>query len=498
MSSNSSGFKLSELLANLAVIAANSDRPVFGLALDSREIKPGYLFLACPGQKADGRAFMEQAQQRGAVAIVAEAGQFTAAQAVTIPVITIENLAKKLSIIAARFYHQPSQAMQIIAVTGTSGKTSCTQFIAKALQHFNMPCGMIGTLGYGFPDQLLAHNYTTPDAVAVQRILAELYQQSAQAVAMEVSSHALEQGRVNAVDFNLGIFTNLSREHLDYHGDMENYAAAKHKLFEYPALQHAIINVDDAYGEKLAYEFAAKREVFAYTIKDKVIKANNVHLIRIKDYQLKNQQMSATVYTPWGKGILNTPLLGDFNLSNLLAVLTTMRIFEIPLTDALACLAKLRGVPGRMEIYGGGDKPRVVIDYAHKPDALKQVLTTLRRHCQGKLWCVFGCGGERDRGKRSIMGYIAQQHADHIILTDDNPRNEIPQHIVNDIMQGMSGTASVVVEHDRRRAIAHALACAKANDIVLVAGKGHENYQQVGNQKLPLSDVVEVRMHLDL
>lgn len=488
---------LNELLSVINQAGADKDRQIISMTLDSRDVQPGTLFLACPGFKADGRQYIADAIKRGAAAVLAEAEQFTAEHA-DIPIIPVAHLQQKIGSLAAHFYRQPSRQLQIFGVTGTNGKTSCTQFIAKLLSKLNKPCGVIGTLGYGLADQaLIEHGYTTPDAIATQRILAEMYTQGAHAVAMEVSSHALAQGRVNAVEFYAGIFTNLTRDHLDFHGDMASYALAKRRLFEMPNLRYAIVNLDDPVGQQFATDFARQLQVFGYSVNPAPPKINHVATIAAKQISYTPRGISARLTTPWGKGELQTQLIGKFNLSNLLAVITTLAIQNFPLSDILTQANKLRGVPGRVETFGGGNKPLVVVDYAHTPDALEQVLLALRQHCSGKLWCIFGCGGNRDRGKRSLMGYVAQQHADHIILTDDNPRHEQPQHIVSDIMQGINATASVVIEHDRRRAIAHALACAKADDIVLIAGKGHETYQQIGDEILPFSDAVEVKLILN-
>lgn len=488
--------RLAKLLSAINLIEPTHDILIEGISLDSRAVQPGFLFIALPGETVDGRCYIYDAIHRGAVAVIAEAMQFSPAD-YAVPIYLVDDLQQKIGVIAAQFYRKPSIQLPVYGVTGTNGKTSCTQFIAHALSALHRPCGIIGTLGFGFPGQLSNQGFTTPDAIRTQQLLAELQSQGAQAVAMEVSSHALAQGRVNAVAFHTAIFTNLTRDHLDYHGDMDSYANAKRRLFEFPDLRYAIINLDDGLGQQLAVELATRLAVVGYSVNSDINPLKNIEMVRVTHAEFHTMGMTAQIMTPWGKGELQSKLLGKFNLSNLLAVLATLGLQNIPLSIILQRLSQLQGVPGRVETFGGGSQPLVVVDYAHTPDALEQVLTALRLHCKGQLWCVFGCGGNRDRGKRSLMGYIAQQYADHIILTDDNPRHEQPQHIVTDIMQGITAIASVVVEHDRRRAIRHALACAKADDIVLIAGKGHETYQQIGDELVSFSDVAEVKILLN-
>ncbi len=494
---------LRELLLNICQIEPTWDRAITGLANDSRTVKPGDLFFAYPGTQADGRHYMNAAIEKGAVAVLAEAdatmpkmelrnGQLNH----TIPIFTVANLASQVSEIAARFYEHPSHHMSVVGITGTTGKTSCSQFLANSLQLAQKTCGVIGTLGNGLYGQLQHTDLTTPDAVILQQLLAQLRSQAAQYVAMEVSSHGLEQRRVQGIEFTIGLFTNLSQDHLDYHGDMEHYAAAKRLLFSHPELRYAVLNVDDAHGRQWCKELEASLPVYTYSLTPNRMQ-RELHTYVLHSV-CNDMGITASIHTPWGDGLLHNPyLIGNFNLSNLLAVLVILNILGIPFQTALAHLAKLHGVPGRMESFGGGIKPLIIVDYAHKPDALEQVLNTLRQQCKGKLWCVFGCGGNRDKGKRPLMGKIAEQYADRIIITDDNPREEERREIVVDILNGLMRPQQAIVEHDRRRAIAHAIECAQAGDIVLVAGKGHENYQIVGKEKLPLSDSFEVQICLE-
>lgn len=471
-----------------------------GISSDSRETKKGDLFIAHAGPKTERTHFIEQAIENGAVAVLKEAEENTTAFEVltqknsTIPICAIPQLNTHVASIAARFYQNPCQDLKFIGITGTSGKTSCTQFIARILGENNIRCGTVGTLGEGFPDNITPNTLTTPGAIDLQRILAKLKQQGATHIAMEVSSHSLVQNRVDKIPFEIAVFTNLSRDHLDYHGDMAHYAAAKRLLFLTPTLKHAVINADDAFGRELIEEFAPRLNCYAYTSENIIL--DKVPTVQATDLQFHTQGFSANISSPWGKGKLHTKLLGRFNLNNLLATLTTLCLLDLPFQTVLEKLATLSTVPGRMECFGGGKYPLVVVDYSHKPDALEKALIALREHTTQELWCVFGCGGNRDKGKRPLMAQIAESCSDHVIVTDDNPRFEDPHAIVEDIMQGFSNRENIKIEHDRKRAIAYAIEHAKAGDIVLVAGKGHETYQQIGDQKIPFSDAEEVQYEL--
>lgn len=355
-------------------------------------------------------------------------------------------------------------------------------------------CGVIGTLGSGFPDAITPGALTTPGAIELQHIIATLQQRGATYLAMEVSSHSLVQHRVAGIPFEIALFTNLTRDHLDYHGSMENYAQAKRLLFLTSTLKSAVINADDAFGRQLLTEFAPKLACYAYTTQSRSL--NNVAMISADNIRLHTHGFSADIHTPWGEGELHSTLFGRFNLSNLLAVLTTLGILGIPFAQILEHLNTLPTVTGRMQRFGGGAQPTVVVDYAHTPDALEQALTALREHSQRHLWCVFGCGGNRDSGKRQLMARIAETHSDHVIVTDDNPRLEDPQKITDDILSGFLHLDAVYVEHDRKRAIAYAIQHASADDIILIAGKGHEPYQQIGATKIPFSDAEQVILQL--
>lgn len=502
---------LSKLLENIVKVKPDEDREITGLSLDSRTTKPGDLFFAYPGTAIDGRDFIAAAIEQGAVAILAEVDEnppalqkaarrppFSKGVTDSVPLFAIPNLATHVGSVAARFYHHPSHHMQVVGITGTNGKTSCCHFIGQALHNDNKTCGIIGTVGNGLAGSPLQHaSLTTPDPISLQALLAEWQQQGVQYVAMEAASHGLAQGRVNGIEFTTAVFTNLTRDHLDYHGDMASYAAAKRLLFARPGLRNAVLNIDDLYGQQWLEELTGKLEVFAYSI-DAVKNKCQVPLVYAQHAKFAEIGITASVHTPWGDGVLHNPyLIGRFNLSNLLAALTVLGISGMPLPTILARLTEVKSVPGRMQVVGGGAKPLAVIDYSHTPDALEQALKTLREHCQRKLWCVFGCGGDRDRGKRPLMGKLAEQYADYIVVTDDNPRHEEPRQIVAEILQGLDNPAGAVVEHDRRRAITHALSSAQVNDVVLIAGKGHETYQIIGDKKLVFNDVLEAQLILN-
>lgn len=486
--------KISQLLKDIIPVASDNDPAVTGLCSDSRQLQPGNCFFALKGYHQDGRNYIQNAIQEGACAVIVDQ-EAPFNEEVAVPVFTIPGLTSKLGEIAARFYNRPSDQMIMIGVTGTNGKTSISQYIAKSLEMAGTSCGILGTLGYGFPNKLTPSNHTTSDALSLQKQLAELHDQGAVAIAMEVSSHALEQYRTGGIVFDIGIFTNLTRDHLDFHGSMENYGAAKKKLFYSKGLKNAIINVDDAFGEQLAKELKNKVNLYTYGLEASSLSEPSVHASQIN---LNAKGITAKIISPWGEGQLRSRLLGRFNLSNLLAVLSTLCLLEVPFHTALEYLSQLQNVPGRMQVFGGGKSPTVVVDYAHTPDALQQVLTALREHTHGTLWCLFGCGGDRDKGKRPEMGQIAERYSDQLIITDDNPRTEDPSVIVSEIMSGLLCPWAAEIEHDRGAAIAHVISCAQPGDVVLVAGKGHETYQIIGEEKFPFSDSEHIQSQLRL
>lgn len=484
--------RLQDLLQGFAVLNNQQNQLVSGISLDSRHIKKGDLFLAYPGFRVDGRNFIEQAISQGAVAIACESsGYQPKANYANFPIILVDNLQSRLGDIAARFYQDPSQAMTIIGVTGTNGKTSITHFIAAALQVQQMQCGVMGTLGYGFLPHLAPSPQTTLDPVQIQKIFFDLRAQKAQAIAMEVTSHALDQKRVQGVHFKIAVFTQLSRDHLDYHHDMQSYAKAKELLFQQPGLKYGVINLDDELGQQLVDRYHQKIKIIGYSQSGKT--DARIACITATKIKPKAPGFDVQVKTPWGAGEFSTELLGRFNISNLLAVLGVLGLLDIPLKTVLSTLSQLQTVKGRMQCYGGNHQPLVVVDYSHTPDALEKALTSLREHCHGKLICVFGCGGDRDRGKRPQMAAIAEKFADQVVLTNDNPRSESPEFIVSEIKTGFSKPEKVVVELDRKKAIHWAVQNAKVGDIVLVAGKGHETVQIIGDAHLPFDDGEEVK-----
>ena len=400
-----------------------------------------------------------------------------------VPIFYVSDLNQKVGMIAARFYQHPSRRMNVIGITGTNGKTSCSHFIAQTLHTPQHPCAIIGTVGNGVYGQLEESSLTTPDAIQLQSLLADFEKEGVHTVAMEVSSHALDQCREKHVEMQTAIFTNLTRDHLDYHHTMEAYQKAKQKLFERFGLRYAIINRDDPFSETLLKIISKDVHSVTYSAH------GNSADVCASNITLSMQGIKATVKTPWGEGELECPILGRFNVSNLLAVLSTLCCNDIEFQDALNRIKKIRGVIGRMQAYSRKGTPLIVIDYAHTPDALLNAVQALREHCQGKIWCIFGCGGNRDQGKRPLMGRIAEQNADHIILCDDNPRHEDSSKIIEEIAAGFTSRKNnPLVEHDRRKALALALKQATANDCILLAGKGHERYQQIGDQRILQSD----------
>jgi len=469
---------LRELLAGLATIA-NGDIVVHGLSLDSRRVRAGDVFIALQGATTHGITFAPAVLAQGASAILSE-GPAPAVSADR--TIWIDRLRDHVGEIAARFFDRPSAALHVVGVTGTNGKTSIVQLLAAALETLGARAATIGTLGAGLVGATQAGERTTPDAISVQALLAQFRDAGATHATMEVSSHALEQGRVNAIDFEVAVFTNLTRDHLDYHGTMQNYGAAKAKLFAWPTLRAAVINADDAFGRELIAKLPQHVQRLRYAVDAAAdVRAGNV--------RTSGDGLQFTLATPWGEGEIASSLLGRFNVYNLLAVAGCLGALGYTFAQIQNALAQLQPVAGRMNRIGGGaNAPLVVIDYAHTPDALEQALTSLRAHCAGKLVCVFGCGGERDAGKRPQMGAIAECLADEIIITDDNPRGENGDAIVAQILSGLAHAERARAQRDRAAAIALALREARAGDVVLIAGKGHEPYQEIAGRKLPFDD----------
>jgi len=477
---------------NLSKIFAQSDRDLLirELTLDSRKVRPGDLFLAIPGLKVDGRDHITDAIAHGAAAIAYEVEGAKVLPITDIPMIPVKGLAAQLSDIAGRFYGDPSRGMHLVGVTGTNGKTSVTQLIAQALDKLGLHCGLIGTLGTGFYSELKSGIHTTPDPISVQSTLYDLKKAGAKAIAMEVSSHGLDQGRVTALAFDVAVMTNLSRDHLDYHGTMEAYAAAKAKLFAWNDLRCRVVNLDDDFGRRLAGEQHASR-LITYSQED-----SSAYLF-CHDAVFDDDGVRATLVTPQGNHLLRSSLLGRFNLSNVLAAVGALMGLDYPLDDILKVLPSLEGPVGRIQRLGGGKRPLVVVDYAHTPDALEKVLVALRPHAKGQLACLFGCGGDRDRGKRPLMAEVVERLADKVLVTDDNPRTEDAARIFDDIRAGFTSADSVEFVAGRGQAIARIIAQADAADVIVLAGKGHEDYQEIDGERHPFSDLVEAAKALD-
>ncbi|MBB5018848.1 UDP-N-acetylmuramoyl-L-alanyl-D-glutamate--2,6-diaminopimelate ligase [Chitinivorax tropicus] len=464
--------------------------PVKRVVADSRQVRPGDVFLACMGEYRDGRDFISKAIDAGAAAVLwDDADGFVWQAEWSLPNRPVSGLRWCAGEIASHVNGSPSEQMTVIGVTGTNGKTSISTWLSHALTHLGKRTAVIGTVGNGFPGALEHTTHTTPDAVTLQDRLLAYRQQGAEAIAMEVSSHGLDQGRVNGVAFDVAVFTNLTRDHLDYHGDMASYGESKAKLFQWPGLRKAVINLDDPFGVKLA-ALAQENDiaVWGYGLRE-----GELHCRELK---VDEAGIRMTVVTPAGEVLIRSGLLGLFNASNLLAALGAMLAIGVAPAEAAQALSEIDAAPGRMQRLGGESTPLVVVDYAHTPDALDKALSTLREilPAHRQLYCVFGCGGDRDPGKRPLMGSVVCRQADVPVVTSDNPRTEDPDVIIEHIRAGMS--CDYRVEVDRAMAIRWAVADAKPGDIVLIAGKGHEDYQDVQGVKTPFSDVEQARAAL--
>lgn len=458
----------------LALYVSNViDTELEQLQLDSRKVGAGDVFLAIPGVQQHGRQFIAQALVQGAALVLTDAGQYDDARVVVLP-----ELMQILPSLVANFYQQPARKLQLVGVTGTNGKSSTSFFISQLAAELKQPSAVIGTLGYGHCEQLTPLPNTTPHYVDLQRILAQFVAEQTQLVAMEVSSHALVQQRVAGMLFDVGVFTNLTRDHLDYHGSMAEYGAAKAMLFTPQLARAAVINVSDEFGRKLAAQ--SQVPVWAYGKTEDCQRFNRY--LGYSDVVANDTGYSLTLTSHSGTVNLSLALLGEFNIQNVLAAIASLMALGYDFDAILAACAVLKAVPGRMEQFQFAKQFTAVVDYAHTPDALQQALQSLRLHCRGRLWCVFGCGGDRDRGKRPLMGQLSELFADHVIITSDNPRSEDALSICHEIAAGMSPDASYQIEPDRQSAIKLALASAQPGDLVLIAGKGHETVQIIGSE----------------
>ena len=483
------GMLLGELLPELEGLSA--DLAITGLVQDSREVTPGDAFVAIAGFGAHGLNFVDAARAAGAAAVLYEppAPADLPAPADAIPVV---GLRARMGTMADSFHGHPSAAMATVGVTGTNGKTSTVQLLAQAWTLRGQKAGTVGTLGSGVYPKIVPTGFTTPLVLRMHALLAELRDEGASAVAMEVSSHALDQGRVDGVHFDVAVFTNLTRDHLDYHGDMARYGAAKARLFDWPGLRAAAVNLDDAFGRELFAAVGGKVRALGFSSRGAAGAS-----VRAEELMLDGSGIRFLLQAGGQAHPVRSSLLGRFNVDNLLGVATTL--FAMGMAPALIAdtLSQLLPVDGRMNRIDGDCKaPLVVVDYAHTPDALEQALASLRAHTRGRLFCVFGCGGERDTGKRPQMAAIAERLADCVIVTDDNPRNENGDVIVADIMAGFNEPARVVVQRDRTAAIAQAITQADINDVVLIAGKGHEPYQEINGVRHPFDDTATARVLL--
>jgi UDP-N-acetylmuramoyl-L-alanyl-D-glutamate--2,6-diaminopimelate ligase len=479
---------LRELLAGFAELPR--DVEVSDLTQDGRAARRGSAFLAVRGTVDHGLNYAPQAVANGASAVLWEPAPHARVPDLPseIVVAPVARLREHASAIAARFFEEPSAHLSVAGITGTNGKTTCAYLLAQALELAGRAAAYMGTIGNGRPGRLTASALTTGDAITVQRTLADLRAGGARNVAMEVSSHAIDQSRVAAVRFRTAAFTNLTRDHLDYHGTMENYGATKARLFTLESLQSRVVNVDDAFGRQLAMDARGKGRLVVTSRGHQTRVRDHDGFVRAMHVSLTSRGIELEFDSSWGAGAITCPLVGDFNVDNLLTVTAILLDWEVPLDQVLDALARVHAAPGRMQTFGGGHVPLAVVDYAHTPDALQKALTAARAHAAGRLIVVFGCGGDRDPGKRPLMGGIAADLADDIVITDDNPRTESPQAIADGIAAGIPSGKPFRIQLDRARAIREAIGAANERDVVLVAGKGHEDYQVYGEERRPFSD----------
>jgi UDP-N-acetylmuramoyl-L-alanyl-D-glutamate--2,6-diaminopimelate ligase len=466
-------------------IAKAPEIPLTGISSDSRSLNEGNVFIACQGRTSHGLEFLDQAIAAKVAAVVWDSSTGEAPSA-EIPMIPVAGLARHVGTIANRFFDTPSKRVRVTGVTGTNGKTTVAYLIMQCLRLLGSKCAYIGTLGSGIDEITSTDGMTTPACIELHRQLANFSDAGAEHAAIEVSSHAIEQSRVDGIYFDTAIFTNLSRDHIDYHGSMRAYGETKARLFLDYDVKNRIVSLDTEFGQEIA-DRCGPNVVTVSTRLDRV--ANGRPYVFVRAVVATEGGSKVSVMSSWGAGEFMLPLPGDFNVSNAVEVLTALLCWDVPLDEACNVLGKVAAPPGRMQRVRPDTEaalPAVFVDYAHTPASLEAALRALRQHCEGQLWCVFGCGGDRDRGKRALMGKIAARHADRPVVTNDNPRSESPAKIIAGILEEM-GEDTVVIE-DRGAAIAHAVAAANDDDVVLIAGKGHEEHQIVGQQRLLFSD----------
>ena len=475
---------LSELLPNITL-----DEDVFirGITDDSRKVSNGCLYIAIRGQKNDGKKYVSEVEQ-SAAAILCDGPIPSSSR--SIPIIMVDDLKNQRGQIASRFFGDPSKKLTVFAVTGTNGKTSVANFVATTANNLGTQCGVVGTLGVGFPSALdieKIEGLTTPDAITLQSNLASLLSKGCTMAALEASSHGLSQMRLDGTKIKIAAYTNLSRDHLDYHPSMASYLNAKRRLMQWPELEIAVLNADDIHCEDISKNVCAEKIFYGFTTKSDVVASS---------IDLNESGMSFTIDSPWGKATLKSNLMGEFNVSNLLAAAGVLGALGFDFKELTSALGELRTLPGRMHVLRRTDCPSIVIDYAHTPAALRSVLLGLRSHFPGKIWCVFGCGGGRDKGKRREIGEIAFELADRLIITSDNPRFEEPEEIANDIVKGIKDSEFYIIELSREMAIKKVISEADQNDVILIAGKGHELYQEVRGNKKFFNDLDTVERYI--
>jgi UDP-N-acetylmuramoyl-L-alanyl-D-glutamate--2,6-diaminopimelate ligase len=471
--------------ANLASLKSQVN--IAHMTADSRRVQTGSLFVAYKGDATDGRAYIAQAIASGASAVMWEQEGFTWNADWKVPNQPIRGLRQAVGDVASEFYGKPSDQLWMVGVTGTNGKTTCSHWLAQAFNALGRQSAVVGTLGNGLLNDLSKTSNTTPDSIVLHGLLADYLAQKVNVVAMEVSSHGLDQGRVNGVAFDIAVFTNLTRDHLDYHGDMQAYGDAKKKLFAWNGLKTAVLNRDDAFGADLAAKLSAQgKSVMTYGLNKDFLGKND---IAVNSMQLNDTGMRLDVTTPKGAATICANVIGQFNAYNLIAVLATLLASDIALVDAVKAISTIKPVAGRMQQCGGGNQPLIVVDYAHTPDALEQVLKSLSAQLapNSQLICVFGCGGDRDKGKRPLMGKVSSSLASRVIVTSDNPRGESATSIIQAVMAGANQRMESI--ENRADAIKQAIKTAKKGDVVLIAGKGHENYQEIAGVKYPFNDM---------
>jgi UDP-N-acetylmuramoyl-L-alanyl-D-glutamate--2,6-diaminopimelate ligase len=462
------------------------------LCLDSRTVQVGDTFVALVGGQLDGRAYIGEAIAAGATLVLCSSAEsnFSLDFKGSVPVLQVPNLNDCLNEIAGIYYCHPANKMDLVAITGTNGKTTCSQWLAQLLSLLGRPAATIGTLGYGLESQpLIETGMTTPDAITSQKILAEMREAGAHSVVAEVSSHSLALNRVNAVPFRVAAVTNIGRDHLDYHGSLEEYVEAKKKLLSFASVESVVLNLDDEFYSEFKMAGGSKTQI---TISLKSEQAD----FYAENICYQPQGISFTLVSPQGRFQLELPIWGEFNVYNILTVVAVAVSLGLTVQECVSKLPKMKSVAGRLEQVEAAQDLTVIVDFAHTPDALKSVLCGIKLHAANRLWCVFGCGGDRDLGKRPLMADVAERFADCIVVTSDNPRSETPESIMRDISSGFKNADGITFIVDRAQAIGYAIENAQANDLILIAGKGHENFQIVGANKFPFSDVACARLAL--